>query len=204
MPGLVGPLLLRMTLLQAAWYSRCCKQMLRGLLSSSCHFGCCKTAVLHSGPDKVSHTGHSHITPLANCGDTILWLMRLWAVGQVEVSKALQQCEKEGVTHLELDLRGNLGGLVSQGVETARLFLDSASHVPTSQKSHSLRRPLFHTTKRLCKTRKCVQNTLQCIVVTILHDLGNTTFTIAVFPWAPAGACQCGWGMGVALPLQFT
>jgi len=123
---------------------------------------------------------------------------------QVEVSKALQQCEKEGVTHLELDLRGNLGGLVSQGVETARLFLDSASHVPTSQKSHSLRRPLFHTTKRLCKTRKCVQNTLQCIVVTILHDLGNTTFTIAVFPWAPAGACQCGWGMGVALPLQFT
>lgn len=48
-------------------------------------------------------------------------------MGQVEVSKALQQCEKEGVTHLELDLRGNLGGLVSQGVETARLFLDGVS-----------------------------------------------------------------------------
>lgn len=50
--------------------------------------------------------------------------------GQVEVSRALERVGHEGVSRVELDLRGNLGGLVSQGVETARLFLDGAARLP--------------------------------------------------------------------------
>lgn len=43
---------------------------------------------------------------------------------QSEVASALRDFEKAGAAEVELDLRGNLGGLVSQGVETSRLFLE--------------------------------------------------------------------------------
>jgi Peptidase family S41 len=46
---------------------------------------------------------------------------------QSEVAATLRGFEREGVDEVELDLRGNLGGLVSQGVETARLFLEGES-----------------------------------------------------------------------------
>jgi Peptidase family S41 len=52
-------------------------------------------------------------TPLIGCLDV-----------QTEVAAALRGFEREGAEEVELDLRGNLGGLVSQGVETARLFLE--------------------------------------------------------------------------------
>lgn len=46
---------------------------------------------------------------------------------QSEVATTLRGFERERVDEVELDLRGNLGGLVSQGVETARLFLEGES-----------------------------------------------------------------------------
>ena len=53
---------------------------------------------------------------------------------QSEVAATLRGFEREGVDEVELDLRGNLGGLVSQGVETARLFLEGESpHGPSAQ-----------------------------------------------------------------------
>ncbi len=50
----------------------------------------------------------------------------IWLCLQAEVAAALRGFQDAGAAEVELDLRGNLGGLVSQGVETARLFLDGA------------------------------------------------------------------------------
>ena len=50
------------------------------------------------------------------------------------MAAALKRFQEASAAEVELDLRGNLGGLVSQGVETARLFLDGAfSSHPFSQ-----------------------------------------------------------------------
>jgi carboxyl-terminal processing protease len=40
-----------------------------------------------------------------------------------EVTEAIKSLKKQGATHLIIDLRGNSGGLLSAGVDTARLFL---------------------------------------------------------------------------------
>jgi Peptidase family S41 len=48
-------------------------------------------------------------------------------LSQSEVAATLRGFERERVDEVELDLRGNLGGLVSQGVETARLFVEGES-----------------------------------------------------------------------------
>jgi len=44
---------------------------------------------------------------------------------QLEVSHAVDSLSREGMTSLIVDLRGNLGGLLSQGVGVADLFLDA-------------------------------------------------------------------------------
>eukprot|EP00951_Prasinocladus_malaysianus_P030980 scaffold294649_cov42-Prasinocladus_malaysianus.AAC.1 len=46
------------------------------------------------------------------------------ALAQQEVSKAIKDLEGRGAGELVLDLRDNRGGLVTTGVEVARLFLD--------------------------------------------------------------------------------
>ena len=68
-------------------------------------------------------------------------LSSLWVVGQVgqirlekfvartqqDVAAAVQSLAAEGAQEYVLDLRNNLGGLVEEGVEVARLFLDGNS-----------------------------------------------------------------------------
>jgi C-terminal processing protease CtpA/Prc len=48
------------------------------------------------------------------------------ARAQRDVAAAVRRLEAGGAARLTLDLRGNRGGLVSEGVEVARLFLDGA------------------------------------------------------------------------------
>mgnify|MGYP001807735265 CR=1 FL=1 len=43
---------------------------------------------------------------------------------QSDVATAIRQLEAGGATRLVLDLRDNRGGLVTEGLEVARLFLD--------------------------------------------------------------------------------
>lgn len=44
-----------------------------------------------------------------------------------EVTRAIEDLQSQGATHLVLDVRNNGGGLVDAGVDTARLFLESGS-----------------------------------------------------------------------------
>lgn len=46
------------------------------------------------------------------------------------MSAALQSLRERGAEAFVLDLRDNRGGLVNQGVEVAKLFLDSALRCP--------------------------------------------------------------------------
>jgi len=48
---------------------------------------------------------------------------------QLEVSRAIDSLSQAGMTSLILDLRGNLGGLLSQGVGVADLFLDKGIQI---------------------------------------------------------------------------
>lgn len=48
------------------------------------------------------------------------------ARAQPDVAAALQSLRDRGAQAFVLDLRDNRGGLVNQGVEVAKLFLDSA------------------------------------------------------------------------------
>ena len=48
---------------------------------------------------------------------------------QLEVSRAIDSLSQAGMTSLILDLRGNLGGLLSQGVGVADLFLDKGMQI---------------------------------------------------------------------------
>jgi len=60
------------------------------------------------------------------------------ARAQRDVASAVQKLEADGARRLVLDLRGNRGGLVSEGIEVARLFLDGdAVIVRTQGKSRS-------------------------------------------------------------------
>ena len=46
---------------------------------------------------------------------------------QQDVAAAVQSLAAEGAQEFVLDLRNNLGGLVEEGIEVARLFLDGNS-----------------------------------------------------------------------------
>ena len=46
------------------------------------------------------------------------------ARSQPDVAEAVQRLTADGAEEFVLDLRNNLGGLVEEGVEVARLFLD--------------------------------------------------------------------------------
>lgn len=52
---------------------------------------------------------------------------------QADVSAAVRDLEARGARELVLDLRDNRGGLVTSGVEVARLFLDEGSVVVTTK-----------------------------------------------------------------------
>lgn len=51
------------------------------------------------------------------------------ARAQRDVAQAVRELQSSGAQRLVLDLRGNRGGLVSEGVEVARLFLDDGAVV---------------------------------------------------------------------------
>ena len=85
-------------------------------------------------------------------------LSSLWGVGQVgqirlekfvartqqDVAAAVQSLAAEGAQEYVLDLRNNLGGLVEEGVEVARLFLDGNSRtaeLSSNQRKEGLRLP---------------------------------------------------------------
>lgn len=57
---------------------------------------------------------------------------------QVEVAQALTKFSKEGVAAVDLDLRGNLGGLVNQGVEIARLFLSEGAVIVVKEEGRDV------------------------------------------------------------------
>lgn len=48
------------------------------------------------------------------------------ARAQRDVAAAVRKLEGEGATRIVLDLRDNRGGLVSEGIEVAKLFLQGA------------------------------------------------------------------------------
>ena len=51
---------------------------------------------------------------------------------QPDVASAVQRLIADGAEELVLDLRNNLGGLVEEGVEVARLFLDGKLPLPAA------------------------------------------------------------------------
>jgi C-terminal peptidase prc len=51
------------------------------------------------------------------------------AKAQRDVAAAIQKLTQQGAQRLVLDLRGNRGGLVSEGIEVARLFLDDGDTI---------------------------------------------------------------------------
>jgi carboxyl-terminal processing protease len=51
------------------------------------------------------------------------------AKAQHDVAAAIQKLTRQGAQRLVLDLRGNRGGLVSEGIEVARLFLDDGDTI---------------------------------------------------------------------------
>lgn len=55
------------------------------------------------------------------------------ARSQPDVAAAVQRLAADGAQEFVLDLRNNLGGLVEEGVEVARLFLDGKPPIPVSQ-----------------------------------------------------------------------
>lgn len=53
-----------------------------------------------------------------------LKLQSFTAGAQQDLVKSLQEFKKEEATELILDLRDNRGGLVQEGLEVAKIFLD--------------------------------------------------------------------------------
>jgi len=56
---------------------------------------------------------------------------------QPDVAAAVRQLTANGAEEFVLDLRNNLGGLVEEGVEVARLFLDGKATHPLSYRAVS-------------------------------------------------------------------
>ncbi len=61
-----------------------------------------------------------------------------------ELERAIEQVRSQGATRLVLDLRGNPGGLLEQGVAVTDLFLDSAQKVVEMRGRTSLANAEFH------------------------------------------------------------
>ena len=82
------------------------------------------------------------------------------ARAQRDVEHAVREMQAKGVRRLVLDLRGNRGGLVSEGVEVARLFLEDGAVVVnteqsprrSSDSSSSSRTSTFHSSTATVQT----------------------------------------------------
>ena len=64
------------------------------------------------------------------------------ARAQQDVARAVRSLAADGAQEFELDLRANRGGLVQEGIEVARLFLEGTG--PATEQSHAAFHTPFH------------------------------------------------------------